>query len=298
MAKKSSPVEKAARMLDLVPFIMTHQGIPTKDLATEFGISEDELISDLTALWMCGDNRFDLIDLQFDSGYVTIRNADSLNHIRSLSQQELISLLIGLQLIEKSISADRSDILKDIDELRLKLGKGLTRILDATPSINSEVLKSIHEGIDSKRKISIQYFSPSDDQITLRTISPLEVKSENGHDFLLAFCDTAQAHRTFRVDRIRSTEILDSEVGSIPLPGTEAKLMTESVKILRDKRRSIESLGNFVTGNGDEFEVSTYSPEWLSRTVIAGAGAMMVTSAGETRLHIHDAAQKTLDLYR
>ena len=298
MAKKSSPVEKAARMLDLVPFIMSHQGILTKDLATEFGITEDELISDLTALWMCGDNRFDLIDLQFDSGYVTIRNADSLNLIRSLTQQELISLLIGLQLVEKSISEDRSDIREDIDELRIKLGKGLSRILDATPLNNSEVLRLIHEAIDSNRKLSIEYFSPSEDEISLRTLVPLEIKTENSREFLQAFCETAMAHRTFRVDRIRRADILDSEVGSVPFEKTESILVTESVKMLRDKRRSRESLGDFVTGNGDDIEVSTYSPEWLSRTVISAAGAMMVTSSQETRLRIHALAQETLALYR
>jgi proteasome accessory factor C len=87
MARKSSPIEKAARMLDLVPFITAHQGIGTAELASEFGISEEELLNDLNSLWMCGDNRFDLIDLQFDSGYVTIRNAETLNLIRSLTQQ-------------------------------------------------------------------------------------------------------------------------------------------------------------------------------------------------------------------
>ena len=63
MVKKSSPVDKAARMLDLVPFITAHQGISTADLASQFGVSEEELLSDLNSLWMCGDNRFDLIDL-------------------------------------------------------------------------------------------------------------------------------------------------------------------------------------------------------------------------------------------
>ena len=63
MARKSTPTEQAARMLDLVPFISSHQGISTTELAAEFGIPVDELLGDLNSLWMCGDNRFDLIDL-------------------------------------------------------------------------------------------------------------------------------------------------------------------------------------------------------------------------------------------
>ena len=38
MVKKTTPTEKAARMLDLVPFISSHQGIATTELAAEFGI--------------------------------------------------------------------------------------------------------------------------------------------------------------------------------------------------------------------------------------------------------------------
>ena len=37
---QASPVERAARLLDLVPFISTHQGISVKDLAHEFELTE------------------------------------------------------------------------------------------------------------------------------------------------------------------------------------------------------------------------------------------------------------------
>ena len=99
MVKKSTPTQKAARMLDLVPYISTHQGIPTKELADEFGISIPELLSDLNALFMCGDDRLDLIELEFESGYVSIRNAQPLNQVRNLSYQETVAILLGLDLI-------------------------------------------------------------------------------------------------------------------------------------------------------------------------------------------------------
>ena len=74
MAKtQSTPVEKAARLLDLVPFISTHQGIALNELAEEFNLSESELLSDLNTLWMCGLPGYtplELIDLEFESGYV------------------------------------------------------------------------------------------------------------------------------------------------------------------------------------------------------------------------------------
>ena len=51
MAKlQSSPIAKAARLLDLVPYISTHQGISVKDLAQEFDVSTTELLDDLNTL--------------------------------------------------------------------------------------------------------------------------------------------------------------------------------------------------------------------------------------------------------
>ena len=97
MAKsQSTPVEKAARLLDLVPFISTHQGIALSELAAEFNLTESELLSDLNTLWMCGLPGYtplELIDLEFESGYVSIRNAEVLQRVRLLTKQELVIIL-------------------------------------------------------------------------------------------------------------------------------------------------------------------------------------------------------------
>jgi proteasome accessory factor C len=298
MVKKSTPIERAARMLDLVPFISSHQGISTTELAAEFGISIDELLGDLNSLWMCGDNRFDLIDLEFDSGYVTIRNAQTLNLIRSLSQQELITVLIGLDLIAKSLPSNRVDLLHDISSLKAKLGKEVGRILDASPLHDGEILSIVRQGLEELRKVEISYFSPTEDRVSQRVVTPLQIFSKDEHFFLIAFCDTVGAQRTFRVDRIQSATLQDKSK-SVPA----AVLATETahtveVEILSNFRKSRESLGGFVQGEGDRVTVSSYSASWILRTVISAAGAMKVTTAPEIREQIATAAKRTLDLYR
>ena len=298
MAKKSTPIEKAARMLDLVPFISSHQGISVAELSSNFRISEDELLSDLNALWMCGDNRFDLIDLQFDSGYVTIRNAETLNLIRSLSQQEIISILIGLDLIEKSLSAERTDIHEEIASLRVKLGEDVSRILDATPAHNGQILATINEALSHDTKLHISYFSPTDDEITERDITPLHLSVSNGQIFLTAFCDSAKAQRTFRVDRIRSVQLLSVPAATEVSHQADQEFHTSSMRIFRNLRRCREMLGNFVVGDGNEVSVSSYNPDWLSRTVISGAGAMELLSSPELRHRISERASEALHQYR
>lgn len=298
MAKKTTPTEKAARMLDLVPFISSHQGIPTPDLAAEFGISVEELLSDLNSLWMCGDNRFDLIDIQFDSGYVTIRNAETLNLIRSLSQQEIVAVLLGLDLIEKDLPEDREDLHGDIKGLRIKLGLEIARTVDATPAQDSQINSTISQALGRQGRLSITYYSPTDDEVSVREISPLHMSRSDNRDFLIAFCESAGAQRTFRIDRIQSATLLESKVVQMSETQSDNVRSSVSVKISRNLRKSRESLGTFISGEGSTVEVSTYSAGWLSRTVMSAAGAIEVTSSPEIRGEIASMARKALDLYR
>jgi proteasome accessory factor C len=301
MAKKSTPIEKAARMLDLVPYISSHQGVSTDELATEFGISVEELLNDLNSLWMCGDNRFDLIDLEFESGFVSIRNAETLNRIRSLSQQEIIAVLIGLDLIEKDLPTNRADLTSDIDSLRKRLGDGLSRIIDASPSLDGKVSAVIKDALKRGAAIEISYYSPTEDAISLRTINPIQVTSENGREFLIAFCNSAQAQRTFRVDRIQKARLVASESPNFSQNNYSISDHVKTVAklaILKNLRQSRESLGNSITGEGAQVSVSTYGSQWISRTVISSAGAISLTSPAEFRSEIASRARKTLELYR
>ena len=301
MAKKSTPIEKAARMLDLVPYISSHQGVSTDELAAEFGISVEELLNDLNSLWMCGDNRFDLIDLEFESGFVSIRNAETLNRIRSLSQQEIVAVLIGLDLIEKDLPTNRADLISDIDSLRKRLGDGLSRIIDASPSLDGKVSAVIKDALKRGAAIEISYYSPTEDAISLRTINPIQVTSENGREFLIAFCNSAQAQRTFRVDRIQKARLVASESPNFSQNNYSISDHVKTVAklaILKNLRQSRESLGNSITGEGAQVSVSTYGSQWISRTVISSAGAISLTSPAEFRSEIASRARKTLELYR
>lgn len=298
MAKKSTPTEKAARMLDLVPYISSHQGIATSELAEQFGIPVEELLSDLNSLWMCGDNRFDLIDLEFESGFVSIRNAQTLNVIRSLTQQEIVALLIGLDLIENDLDEDRDDLKVDLKNLRSKLGLGLSRIVDATPSHDGAIASTIEKALKDRRKLQITYFSPTDDEISTREITPLQFTRSHNRDFLIAFCESAQGQRTFRLDRIQEANLLAAPAGEIGSLANQSASLEAAISILSDVRKSREALGTFISGDGAEVRVSAFSQSWLSRTVISAAGAMQVTASPEMREYVAASARKTLDLYR
>jgi len=61
----SAPLLRTARLLDLVPYLNSNQGISIKDLATDFGVSTAQINSDLTTLWMCGLPGYTPLELIF-----------------------------------------------------------------------------------------------------------------------------------------------------------------------------------------------------------------------------------------
>ena len=136
--KQSTPLEKAARLLDLVPYISTHQGVALAELAAEFEVSESELLSDLNTLWMCGLPGYtplELIDLEFESGYVSIRNAEILQRVRVLTKDELVVLLVGLDLLSKSVGSKREDLVSAISALQMKIKNLIGNIAEINPIV-------------------------------------------------------------------------------------------------------------------------------------------------------------------
>ena len=105
--KISAPLERTARLLDLVPYISSHQGISLKELSHVFKIDQGQMTKDLTTLWMCGLPGYtplELMDLDFESGFVTIQNAETLSKPRSISFDEGVALVLGLDLLRSAIS--------------------------------------------------------------------------------------------------------------------------------------------------------------------------------------------------
>ena len=53
-SRPSRPRPALSRLLDMVPWLLAHQGVPLEDAAAEFGVSTDQLVADLELLFVCG----------------------------------------------------------------------------------------------------------------------------------------------------------------------------------------------------------------------------------------------------
>ena len=303
MAKKfSAPLERTARLLDLVPYISSHQGISLKELAAVFNVDQAQMTSDLTTLWMCGLPGYtplELMDLEFESGFVTIHNAQTLSKPRSISFDEGVALVLGLDLLRSSISPDRSDLLERIDSLsnRLAVLINLPTALSATSQVNKDVSAAISDALKSRMGLEITYHSLYRDELSTRTILPIEIIHQDNQRYLSSYCYTAQDFRQFRIDRIQSAKVQTVQQ-SIPKSHHQKSSFVSTIKVLTPTREIAERFKQTELSKDTEFECESFSLQWIERSVLASGSAVSLQSPPDVRKSIAAVAQSMLDRYK
>ena len=303
MAKKiSAPLERTARLLDLVPYINSHQGISLKELAQVFKVTQAQMTDDLTTLWMCGLPGYtplELMDLDFESGFVTIHNAETLSKPRSISFDEGVALVLGLDLLRSTISADRGDLLMKIDELSRRLSDliNLPSALSAASDVNKDVSAAILEAIRSRSGLEIVYHSLYRDETSTRTILPIEIVESDGQRYLSSFCHTSSDFRQFRIDRIQSAK-MQTVAQEIPKISKQAAGHTSTIKVLTPTRDIAERFKQNELSVNSEFNFESFSLQWIERSIMASGGSVSLLAPAEIRQSISVMAQSMLDRYK
>jgi proteasome accessory factor C len=299
---QSTPVEKAARLLDLVPYISTHQGIALSELAQEFNLTESELLSDLNTLWMCGLPGYtplELIDLEFESGYVSIRNAEVLQRVRLLTKQELVIILLGLDILQSSLDPKRDDLSNAISGLTIRIKKIVGNVATASPIVDSTHRAIITQAISSRTDLLVSYHSTIKDTVSERVITPLELSLDRGFEVLDAYCQSAEGFRTFRLDNMRSVKLAGSSV-NIPEPrdGSDFQwqlLIKSRFRTSSERFRSVYRPRE--SSAGEEITVNSFSQDWLLRNAVSTLASVEVQLPVSARTLIAEKCQQTLELY-
>jgi proteasome accessory factor C len=298
----SAPLERTARLLDLVPYINTHQGIALTDLAAVFEVSNAQMVNDLTTLWMCGLPGYtplELMDLDFESGYVNISNAPTLAKPRSVTFDEGVALILGLDLLRASIPTDRSDLLEKIDSLSARLSSiiNLNSTFAVIAPINQGVSAAIDEALASRSSLEIEYHSMYRDEITQRTIFPIEIIQVEGQHYLSSYCYSATDFRQFKLDRIQKA-IVTQESKTIPEDATDTQRINSRLKVLKPTREIAERFSRQDMKAGSEFDFQTYSQQWLERSILSSGDGVALLTPPEIRASIAQMAQSMLDRYK
>ena len=298
----SAPLLRTARLLDLVPFLNTHQGIALKDLAKHFDVTQAQMSADLTTLWMCGLPGYtplELMDLEFESGFVSIRNATTLSKPRTITFQEGVALLLGLDLVAGSLPEDRSDLLLATNSLRERLTHmlGVPVKLSVVSTSSGNVSTAIADAMTKNCGLKIRYHSMYRDQITERTVLPVDIYESESNRYLRAFCLTALDYREFRVDRIEEATVTTAEA-TFNHGNNSSEKMHFSITILEASRDATERFALTETEIGTSVELSSFSKQWIERSVMASGGATLLKSPLEIRAEVAKKARQLLNRYK
>lgn len=212
----SPALQRLARLLALVPYLLARPGAPLAEVAGAFGISEDRLIDDLELLFVCGlpgHMPDDLIEATFDGGVVHIDNADTIARPLRLGTDEAVALLSGLRMLARLPGAADHEAL---DRALAKLERAAGDAAAATERIavvaqgQAEVLAAARVALRESRALRLQYYVPGRDELTDRVVDPMRLLLLDSGAYLEAWCRLAEGVRLFRADRVHSIELLDT----------------------------------------------------------------------------------------
>lgn len=206
--------ERLSRLLALVPYLVSRQGIPLSEAAAEFGITQAQLVKDLELLFVCGTPGHmpdDLIDIDWADGHVYLSNADAIARPLRLGVDEALALLVGLRaLADVPGLHDRDALQRTI--LKLEAAAGEAGQASAQVRVEVEArgpLADIRRALETGRRVHLTYFVPSRDETTERDVDPIRVLLVDGRWYLEGWCRRAEDVRLFRLDRVEALRVLD-----------------------------------------------------------------------------------------
>ncbi|MEU6081199.1 WYL domain-containing protein [Streptomyces sp. NPDC047108] len=219
----TNAIDQTRRMLSLVTYLRERPGARVSDVARAFGITEDELISDLDVLPMCGTSfrGGDLLDIDTDGDRIWWHNPDDVAAPLRLAADEATALLVAARAVATLPGlreGDRQALLRATAKLEAAAGEaaGASSRLSVTFESEGGVFADVDRAISERRRLWLRYYSPARDELTEREVDPIRLFAV-GHTYMEAWCRLSEARRTFRLDRVAEIRLLDAPADPPPV---------------------------------------------------------------------------------
>ena len=296
--------QRALRTMDLVPYILENPGISTIDLAAKFSVTQKQIEKDLQLIFLCGlpgYTPYELIDLTFEDGIVSITEPQVLTKPRNFSSNEMVVIKLGLEIL-REINVNEPVKLDKISTLLQKVHKETDQdsVLLAKEISSSPYYSVINTAISQRKQLSIEYQSVSKDQLSTRLIVPYKISMLNGNLYLSAYDMDRHSDRIFKLNLISKCEIGERTV----LDLVKSTSIDKIVELMVDVK-----LANFIERNtsiivdqkltvdGIKVTLKVNNLEWISRAVISYAPNIKVISPIALSEMIEQRAKNLLNAY-
>ncbi len=314
---------RLTRILALVPWLVAHEGVTVGECAAHFGVSEEVLQEDLWQLVVCGLPGYgpdQLVDIQFwddddavhGDGVIRVLDPQTLDRPMRLTHQEALSLLVALRTLAQLPGLEDRDA---IISAAVKL-EAASAGADVEREVRVDV--AIGGGRPGRRRCRARRparpgRSPTRRRPATRSptgsIQPTRLRAVDGIAYLEAFCRSAGAVRTFRLDRMLAATVGErfdpaatdpatgALVGPAATPARTATLRVEpTARWIVDVHRGALVLDDPATGTAT-VRIPLHSVDWGTRLVLSLRGAAVAVDPPELVTAVADAAAAALASY-
>jgi proteasome accessory factor C len=270
--------DRAALMLQLVPYLIGKGEVSIAEAADEFDVTADQMramVEKITVIGLPGDGGFwqlphDLFDIDWDlldeRDLIVITNSVGLERSPRLTAREAAALLAGLQLA-RSLPGVRDSQL--VTGLLAKLARGASATpadVIVAPGPVDGVRDVVDEALQRRVAVSFTYQAP-DAAPTTRTVDPVKVHIANGQWYLQGWCHLRQAMRTFHLERVSEVALTDIPIthAAEPVPELFEPGENDSVAHVRFATSLAPLLGDYL----DRARVSTEGSDSIAAVRVA-----------------------------
>jgi proteasome accessory factor BC len=321
------PVDRFSRLLALMTRLLSACGasaeahISVAELRRSLNLSTQMLEDDLNLLNLInfGGGCYALF-AQIEDDTVTVQKeiyGEQFSRPARLSPLEAKALLWALQFIddrlpigaERALSSVRGKVEDAIGAERGRPSVEVGRVHTA----NSEVAGALASAIREDRLLEIEYWTETRGAITRRRIEPHLLINARDAWYVVAYCHRAEAQRTFRLDRVRSAQVLEErfrrrpemEVGPYQPWGERREpggVMAQSASVwcspqvarwLVEEHRSAERHAD----GSVLVEIPYASEAWLVRELLKHQGEAVLFEPVRIRATVAEMAEKVLERY-
>jgi proteasome accessory factor C len=310
--------ERAALMLQLVPYLINKGEVSLAEAAADFDVSIEQMramVEKLTVIGRPGESGYwqmanDLFDIDWDlldeQDRIVLTNAVGLEHAPRLTAREAAALLAGLQLARSLPGVGESGV---ISGLLAKLALGASSApadVIVAPEPVDDVRTTVDDALRQGVAVSFTYKAP-DAPVTTRTVDPVKVHIADGQWYLQGWCHLREAMRTFHLDRVSDLVLTDIPITHGEEQAPELFEMGERDNLVRI--RFPAALGSLLGGylaraqdvatNGDvgQATVSVADPTSLKRLATGRGGDVEILEPAVARDAAADWARAALEQY-
>ena len=205
--RRRTAEERLGRLLVMLPWLMERGEVPIAEVARHFQMSTAEVAADLELAAMCGLPPFvdELIDVFIDDDVVVVGIPRLFTRPLRLTAPEGFALVAAGRAAMQLPGADPDGPLgRGLAKLAAALGDDAVVVdLPLTPAVE-EAVADVTAAVKEAERLRVEYWTPSRDEVTERTITPRRVFNDRGDWYVVADDGRSGERRTFRVDRFES----------------------------------------------------------------------------------------------